>query len=329
MKRLALVLAGVLAVSFSPAGAESIKLTIGHSTVRNEIAALWVPRETGIFARHGIDATVLLVQGGRQMTQAIISGSVPIGITGVPTVAAAVAAGGDAVIVLSLTNRITFDIWARPEIKSPADFKGKTVGISGLGATSHLASVLMFKHFNLDLRRDRITLLGIGDEAIRVQALLTGRIDATIVDPSVAGPLKDKGFSFLGNLETLGVPFINAALVTTRRYAKEHPQVVEGVIKAVLEGNAFILNPANRKTVIEILARQLRLDPEKAETAYKELLPKVERKPYPPQEAIVAALQVLAEGNPKLSQVKPDDLLDLTVLKRLDQEGFVDRPYQR
>jgi NitT/TauT family transport system substrate-binding protein len=329
MKRLIFVLTGVLAVALSPAGAEPIKVTIGHSTVRNEIAALWVPRETGIFARHGIDATVILVQGGRQMTQAIVSGSIPIGITGVPTVASAVAAGGDAVIVLSLTNRITFDIWARPEIKSPADFKGKTVGISGLGATSHLASVLMFRHFGLDPRRDRITLIGIGDEATRVQALLTGRIDATIVDPSVAGPVKAKGFSYLGNLETLGVPFINATLVTTRRYAKEQSRVVEGVIKAILEGNAFILNPANRKTVIEILSRQLRLDSDKAETAYKDLLPKVERKPYPPQEAIVSTIQVLAESNPKLSQLKPDDLVDLTVLKQLDQEGFVDRLYPR
>ena len=328
MKRLIFV-PGVLAVSCSPAGAESIKVTIGHSTVRNEIAALWVPRETGIFARHGIDATVILVQGGRQMTQAIVSGSIPIGITGVPTVASAVAAGGDAVIVLSLTNRITFDIWARPEIKSPADFKGKTVGISGVGATSHAASVLMFKHFRLDPRRDGIILLGIGDEATRVQALLTGRIDATIVDPSVAGALKEKGFSYLGNLETLGVPFINAALVTTRRYAKEQSKVVEGVIKAILEGNAFILNPANRKTVVEILSRQLRLDSDKAEATYKELLPKVERKPYPPQEAVVAMLQVLAEGNPRIGQVKPDDLVDLTVLKRLDQEGFVDRLYAR
>jgi NitT/TauT family transport system substrate-binding protein len=291
MKRLMLVLAGVLAVLLSPAGAEPIKLSIGHSTIRNEIASLWVPKEAGIFARHGVDATVLLVQGGRQMTQAIVSGSVPVGITGVPTVAAAVAAGGDAVIILSLTNRITFEIWAKPEIKRPADLKGKVVGI---GATSHLASVLMVRHFGLDLRRDRIALLAAGEEATRAQALLTGRIDATIIDPSVAGPLREKGVSYLG-----------------------------------LEGNAFILNPANRKAVTEILARHLRLDPEKADAAYRDLLPKVERKPYPPQEAVVSMLQVLAEGNPKISQLKPDDLVDLTVLKRLDQEGFVDRLYQR
>ncbi len=304
-------------------------VVIGHSNVRNDIAALWAPRETGIFAKYGLEVTPTLVEGGRQMTQAILSGSIPIGFTGVPTVASAVAAGGDAVIILGITNKVTFDIWAKPEITRPADLRGRVLGISGFGATSHVGSFLMLRQFGLNPVKDRITFLAVGDEALRAQALLGGRIDATLIDPSVAGPVRDKGFSFLGNMEKLGIPFINNALVSTRRYLREQPKIVENVVRAIVEGNAYMLDPANRRVVTEVLAKNLRLDPEKAETAYRDLLPKVERKPYPSMEAIAATIQVMGEQNPQIAPLKPEQLVDLSVLKRLDQDGVIDRLYRK
>ncbi len=304
------------------------KVDIGHSNFRNDIAALWVPKEVGIFAKYGLDASTVLVEGGRQMTQAILSGSIPIGSTGIPTVASSVAAGGDAVIILGITNKITFDVWAKPEIKAPADFKGKVLGVSGLGATSHAAAFILLRHYGLDPVKDRVTFIAVGDEALRAQALLGGRIDITVIDPSVAGPIRDRGFSFLGNMEKLGISFINNTLVSTRKYLKEQPKTAESVVKAIVEGNAYILNPANRKTVTEILAKNLRLDPEKADRAYRDLLPKVERKPYPNLEAMAAMMQVLGETNPKIAPLKPEQLVDASILRKLDQEGFIDRLYR-
>jgi NitT/TauT family transport system substrate-binding protein len=301
------------------------RVTLGHSNYRNDVAALWVPNEIGIFRKHGLDATVTLVEGGRQMTQALLSGSVPIGMTGVPTVATSTAAGGDAVLILGLTNKATFDIWAKPEIKTPGDLRGKIFGISGLGATSHLAAFIVLRHFGLDPAKDRISFLAVGDEGLRAQALLTQRVDVTLLDPSVSGPVKEKGFTLLGNMETLGVPFINNAMVTTRTYLKEQPHVVEAVVKSVVEGNAYILNPANRPTVTRILATKMRLDADQADTAYRDLLPKVERKPYLSLEAVAATLQILGAREPKVAELKPEQLVDLSILRRLDRDGFIEQ----
>ena len=200
--------------------------------------------------------------------------------------------------------------------------------MSGLGATSHTATFILLRHYGLDPVKDRITFLAVGDEALRAQALLGGRIDVTVIDPSVAGPVRDRGFSFLGNMEKLGIPFINNTMVSTRKYLKEQPKTAESVVKAIVEGNAYILNPANRKIVTEILAKNLRLDAEKAEAAYRDLLPKVERKPYANLDAIASTIQILGESNPKIAQLKPEQLVDLSILKRLDQEGFIDRLYR-
>jgi NitT/TauT family transport system substrate-binding protein len=277
----------------------------------------------GIFKKYGLDPTIVFIPGGVRMIQAIVAGSAVAGSVGATLVTSAVAGGSDAVMILGITNRLTYDIWAKPAIKRPEDLKNKTLAISSFGSSSHLASFLMLKHFGLDEKRDGITFLAIGDEPTRAQALIAGRIDATIVDPSVSGPLKERSFSYLGNLQDLGVPFVNNSVASTRRFLKEQSRAAEALVKAVVEGNAYILNPANRNTVTTILAKNLRLPQNEAEKAYEDLLPKVERKPYPSIEAVKATIQVMGLRNPKIAQLKPEDLVDVSILKQLEQSGFV------
>ncbi len=318
------ILALPLVLAFQIGWAQELeKVVIGHSSLRNDIAFLWVPREVGIFHKYGLDPTIVFIPGGVRMIQAIIAGSAVAGSVGATLVSSAVAGGSDAVMILGITNRLTYDIWAKPEIKRPEDLKGRSLAISGFGSSSHVASFLMLQHFKIDEKRDRITFLAIGDEPTRAQALIAGRIDATIVDPSVSGPLKERGFTHLGNLQDLGVPFVNNSVATTRRYLKEQPRVFEAIVKTIVEGNAFILNPANRARVAEILARNLRLHVKDADKAYEDLLPKVERKPYPDMEAVKATIQIMGLRNPNIAQLKPEELVDVSILQKLEQTGFI------
>lgn len=325
-RRLSFILAALIcaAVFSRPLSAQELeKIIVGHSNIRNDTAAFWVPKELGIFRKNGLDVTTVLITGGVRMTQAILSGSTPFGMTGAVLVASAVAGGADSVMVAGITNRLTYDVWARPEIKRGEDLKGKTIAISGFGSSSHVACFLMLQHFKLDEQRDHITFLVVGDEPTRAQALIAGRIDATIVDPSVSGPLREKGFAYLGNLQDLGVPFVNNALVTTRRYVKENPRAAEAVVRSLVEGNAFMLNPANKPRVMSILAKNLRLDPKDAGKTYDDLIAKVERRPYPNMDAVKATIEVMGSRNPKIAQLKPEDLVDVSILQRLEKSGFI------
>jgi len=299
------------------------KLVIGHSNLRNDIAALWVPKEIGLFRKYGIEASAVLVTGGARMTQALLSGSVPMTFIGVTPVVTAVGAGADAVMILGINNKLTYDIWAKSDIKKSDDLKGKTIGVSGFGSSSHVAAFLMLQHFNLDEKRDRIAFVVIGDEPTRAQAVLAGRVDATVIDASISSQIRGKGPTYLGNLEQLGVPFVNNGLVTTRSFLKERAKTADAVVKATVEANGFILNPANRGTVTEIIGRNLRLSVEDAKHAYEDLLPKVERRPYPNLDAVKAAIQIMGARNPKIAQLKTEDIVDTSILRRLDQSGFI------
>lgn len=302
---------------------EPEKVVIGHSNLRNDIAALWLPKELGIFRKHGVDPTIVLITGGARMTQALLSGSSPLAFTGATPVVTAVGGGADSVMILGINNKLTYDIWAKAEIKKPDELKGKTLGVSGFGSSSHVATFLMLQHFGLDEKRDKITFVAIGDEPTRAQALLAGRIDGTLVDASISGQIRGKGPTYLGSLEQLGVPFVNNALVTTRSFLKERPKTAEAVVRAIVEANGFMLNPANRATVTNIVAKNLRLSGDNARAAYDDLIPKVERRPYPNLDAVRATIQIMGANNAKIAQLKIDDVVDTSILRRLDQSGFI------
>ena len=318
------MVAAVLAATCHFADAQDLeKVVIGHSSLRNDIAFLWVPQQLGIFRKYNLDPEIVFISGGVRMIQAIVSQSAAAGSTGAALVSSAAAGGADTVMILGITNVLTYDIWAKSDIKRPEDLKGRTIAISGFGSSSQVASYLMLNHFGIDEKRDGITYLVVGDEPTRAQALMNGRIDATIVDASVSGPLKEKGLSYLGNLQQLGVPFVNNSLATTRRFLREHPRTAEAMVKAIVEGNAYMLNRGNRSTVTSIIAKNLRMSPRDAERAYEDLIPKVERKPYPNMQAVKATIQVMGLSNPKIAGLKAEDLVDVSILRRLEQTGFI------
>jgi len=119
--------------------------------------------------------------------------------------------------------------------------------------------------------------------------------------------------------------------VTSRKLIKSDPQLIENITKAIVEGVAFIHNPSNKKAVERIIAKYLRLDkPDRVEKAYQDLRKKLPRKPCPTLEGVASVLKLMAQHgiNARASQLKPEDVVDMSLCKKLDESGFMDRLYQ-
>ena len=327
LRRIQVVFLCCLSIEFSyplyvcSAAELSNKVYIAYSAISSHNAIFWVSQELGLYRKYGVDADIVLIgSGGRGLTtQAIVSGSAPVGFTSSALIISAAANGADLAIIMGVTNTLAYDIWASPSIKNPQELKGKTFGIATFGGPSHNTTLLALRHFRLDEKKDEIKLRVIGSAAARVQALLSGAIDATVVDSPLAGPLRAKKFTRLGSFQDLGIPFAGNALVTTRRYIKDARPNVTAILKATLEGIAYIHDSKNRTKVLDVLAKNMRLAPEDAEIAYREyLLPMVQLRPYPDMKALQSTIDILAASAPKVSSLKPEDIVDLSFLSRLE-----------
>jgi ABC-type nitrate/sulfonate/bicarbonate transport system substrate-binding protein len=304
--------------------AEPTKLLIAHGAISNNVAPLWIAKEQGIFRKYGIEAELVFIIAGRAM-QAMLAGQVPVGLVGSTHVTNANTGGGDFTMILGLENRLDYLFIAKPAIKSGEDLKGKKVAIGTPAGSASLATYVALDHLGLVPRRDNIVLLGIGGVPERMGALRSGSVEATSLSPEFGQVVVSEGYRVLVDLGKENVQFQSAGLVVPRSLIKTNPQLVENIAKATVEGVAFVHKPANKEIVLKSLGRNLRLDkPERVEKAYQGLVAALPKRPCPSMEGVSSMLKLMAQHglNAKASQVKPEEVADLSYCKKFEENGF-------
>lgn len=281
---------------------------------------LAIAQDQGLFAKYGLEVRVNVGQ------PPLVGKESELGFVGTPAALLQMAQQGTDLKILGAfdTGRIAGHLVTRAEIKKPEDLRGKRLGVFSIGTGNWISAMLALQHFGLDPKRDNISILSAGD---RVKALEDGTIDAAMLTPGQSSQMKSKGFSVLLDMYLNNVYGPQAALVTTGAYLQQHPDVVEKVATALVEAMAFCLAPTNKPTVLKTIMKEFKLtDLAAAERAYEDLRD-LNRKPYPTVERLRSIQKVMALHEPKVLDLKVEDMIDDRVVRQLDQSGVVDRLY--
>jgi len=307
-----------------------VRFMFAYGAIGGNAVPLWVAKEQGIFRKYNLDPQLIYIIAGRAM-QSMLAGDIQFGLLGATHVTNAVTAGGDMKILLGMEEKLSYFLNVRPGIKSAEDLKGKKVGIGTPSGSLALATYVGLDHLGLVPRRDRITLLNTGSTPERMSALFAGSIDAAFFNPEVEQVVVQQGYPVLLDLGKENVPFQSSGLVTSRKYMRANPQVVENLAKAVVEGVSYVQKPANKKIVTDSIARNLRLDrADRLERAYQTITESFPRKPCPSLAGIASVLKLMAQHglNPRAAELKPEDIADMSLCKKLDDSGFFERARQ-
>jgi len=310
------------------AGSESYaqtKVIIAHAAMQARVAPLWVAQDQRFFTKYGINHELIFVRTAPVVVAAMASGDIQIGYTGGTAVLGAAAGGTDLKTLASFTNRVTYDLVTRPEIKSPQDLRGKRFGVQSIGGTVWMGAILGLEHLGLEPVRDKIDILVVGDQTVLAQALAAGTIDATVLDGAFSLRLQEKGFPILAQFSKVDLPFASMGIVAQKAYIDKNPSAIEGALKAMLEGNAYALSPQNKPSTVASLKRRLRIGDREAEEGYNDMLIGLDRKPYPSLAGLRNIQRLMKLLNPKVEKVKVEDLIEDRFLRALDQSGFIDK----
>jgi NitT/TauT family transport system substrate-binding protein len=232
------------------------------------------------------------------------------------------AEGTDLVFVAGLINKLVGNIMASPKIKSPADLKGKAIGVTSMSGGSWIFTTLALEYWGLDPKRDGISFRILGDESVRSQALLNDTIAATHLGYAFAAPLKIRGLTNLADLAQLPIPFQSTGVLTRRSFIKSSPEIVENVLRAVVDSMAFISQPENKTAVLKSLAKGLRLAGiDQAVEGYESLPLLYDRRIYPTVEGVQNVIRLLGTTNEKIRRLKAEDLVDDRFVRKLEKEG--------
>jgi len=296
---------------------------IANGTSGENPAVLWVGVDRGFYRKHGLNVEVVFMRSGPLAISALASQDVQAVFTSSNNVLNVAAGGLDVVVIGNVVARPEGDFMARPEIKKPEELKGKQVAIQSIGGGGWANNMLALDYFGLDPDRDNVRFIVLGDQPSRIQALESGRAQASWMGSTFSAPLKKKGFTVLLDLSHAPISYLGASLVVRKSLVRQDPKVYEALLKGTLDAMRFFLKPENKQAVMQSIARVLRLPRlEDAENGYNAMLAVYNPDLRLKAEGVQKIYSILSRTNPKLHGLKPESILEDSVIQKIHASGY-------
>jgi len=230
----ALALIVMIAVIASANVLAAAPLRIAYSAISGAMSSLWVAQEGGYFKREGLDTELLYIGGGTLLIQSMLSGDVPFAYGPSVPVINATLRGSDLVLIGNTGNSLVFSIMSRPEIKQPAQLRGKKVGVTRLGGSTDWALDAALKQWGME--RNQVTVIQTGGMPEGLAALTASALDAVVLSPPSNFRAAKAGMHELEDVGQLKIVFPNTPLSTTRSFMRANRDTSSRFMRGFVQG---------------------------------------------------------------------------------------------
>jgi NitT/TauT family transport system substrate-binding protein len=313
------------AAAASPA-APLPSLQITYSAAIALYVPLYVAKEEELFRKNGVDAEISYAEANVSRP-GLISGEIDANFSNGQSAIAIGAAGGD-VVILDCLDSVSSDyvIMAQPGIQRIADLRGKLVGVSR-------PTDLSVGYLSVILQREGMTtndvqLRTLGGQPERQAGLESKQVDAVILSAPYDYLLERAGFSRVLNIVDLRLPTAGRCLYTMRHTLDAKRPAFEGALKAIIEADHFVKqNPERTMAVMSKYTQET--DPDALRILYDSIAPWSNKVPTVSLEGLrfQADFTATISDAPQIRDYDVSKMVDESILRDLERNGFIDRVY--
>jgi NitT/TauT family transport system substrate-binding protein len=317
--------------TIQPANAQE-RLRVGLSSVSATQGAMWVAEEKGLFKKYGIDPEVIVMGGGAsRVVSSLLAGEIQFSVGGGDAVIRAALKGADTVLAVSPLKTGLQRLMVRSEIRTPADLKGKKIGVTRFGSASHWVLQLMLRKWNM--RNDEVQILQLGSSPANLASLDNRAIDGAVLTLPTFFLAEERGYRLLADPVDLDIIYLQNSIDTTRGYLKRNRDQALRFVKGYCEGMAYFKK--NRRDSIAVMQKKLRIqsaeekDVKYLEMSYNLLATKFYNQiPYATPKAVETTLDFVGIEDPKAKGADAKLFLDESIVRELETSGFFKNLYE-
>ena len=297
---------------------------MGLSSVSALHSAAWVAADKGFFRKQGLDAEIIVVGGaGTTGVSALLANDIQFVSAAGDAIINSNLRGGDTAMIASVINKGMQRLVVRPEIKTPAELKGKRIAVTRVGAVSHTVLLMILRRWGMSEKDVQIVQLA--SSPYMVASLEKGGVEGAVLTSPSIFVAEDRGFRTLVDLGDLDIYYLQTMIATTRNYIKTNHDRVIRFLKGYIEGIAFVKQ--NRKETVDIVKKKLRITPEQErylERSIDLLATKYyDMPPYPSLKGVETVLGFVEKDNPKAKTADPKSFIDDGPLREIEASGFI------
>jgi NitT/TauT family transport system substrate-binding protein len=220
----------------------------GVVEAKSDAGFVFMAAKGGFAEKQGIKIEMVQFKGDALALRALLAGELDSyeGSPGAPILAGS--RGGDVKVVGCYWPGLTYGIYAKPEIKSPADLKGKTLAISSPGALPDLLARAVLEKYNIKPSEVRFSVMG--SDGDRFKAVAAGVVDAAAASTGFMPLAKKNGVKLLVNAHDDVPNFLRFCINTSGKTIKDRGDDMAKFLAA--EMNAWTYALANRDKVVAL-----------------------------------------------------------------------------
>ncbi|MQA80562.1 MAG: PhnD/SsuA/transferrin family substrate-binding protein [Streptosporangiales bacterium] len=276
----------VLAAGCGPGGGDAgeggrHKVPVGVTSLNSLHLWLIVARDEKLMEPYGVDLDIVTFQNTGQITPALLSGSVNFGMAAPEQVfSAQEEEPGLKMVAAEITNN-PYSMIVSPEIKSLKDIKGKTIGVTGMGASAdYFTAKLLLQAHGLEEKRD-YNFTNAGPPPQRATALLENQIDAVMSFEPDAQKLVDKGMKSIAaasdqpNLHDV----LMGSIIANKEWYDENREVAVDFMRGYLASVKWLYDPKNKDKAVADIAAEMNVSEKAAAATYDQFVTTLKASP--------------------------------------------------
>lgn len=320
-----IILLGVLTAMLTAraASAQEMSLRAVYNALSGVMAPIWVAQDAGLFAKHGVNVDLKYL-AATTAVQGMVGGGEEVGLVGNQGIDARLE-GADVTYVASGLPVFVFQLYARPEIKSVTDLKGKVVAVTQPAASTDYAMRIVLRRNGLEPDKD-VRIMYAQDITNVFNSVSVGNAVAGVMSAPTSLKAKAAGIKMLVNITEMKIPFLFTGMLSSPRVMREKNEALTRFLRAYIESMAVIRK--DRETTMKSMGKYLKTtDRGVLEAVYEDYKDVFPIAPLMTTAEIKAVLDVAK--SPKAKTMKPEDFYDNSIVQKIQVSGFIDAVNQR
>ena len=302
------------------AAPQPVHLNANWTAVSGSQSGLWMAYEAGAFQEQELDVELINIASTSRAIQAMVAGEVQLGSLDPAATIEAGLNGADLSLLFGAVNRLVFSIMSQPTIRQPVELRGKTLGITRIGSSTHTAALVALQLWGLKPDQD-VSLRQLQEVPAILAGMQAGQIDAGSVSPPTNSRARQEGYNELINLATQGPEYPSVAVGGPKAWVDANQDVVRRFGRAYAQGIQRF--KSDKPWATEVYRKYLKVDdPAILEDTYAQFSSYFPLPPYVSEEGMTRLLDDMAHDEPRLVGRKATDWVDSRYVRELEQAGF-------
>lgn len=277
---------------------------------------VYLGAKKGIFAKYGLTVEVIATRNESMNMQALMSNSVQFLTSSTTGLFYLAKQGADAVGLASWNNSSPYSLGSRLKIKDLKELKGKKIASSGAGGRAEAFILFMLAKAGLDPKKDAQIVAVSGGSAVRLAAVISGNLDATLISTLQGRHAEKLGLTVL----TVPLEYTWGINLTRRSFLEKNRPVVKAYLKGLAESVRLMVR--DKEATLSLMAHVLRIeDRESLDYSYKMTVADARSDLYPTEESIVNVLKTMSYEDPAFLSIPPFKYFDLSLIEELKSEA--------